>query len=86
MLKIPYTLTAANDNKLVLINMTTTYPNLKSIITTLQERKDEVNDEQQKLIDKWVKSLHAVDQEMRKLERLDKFSSAVSDKKESSHS
>ena len=86
MLKIPYTLTATNDNKLVLVNMTTTYPNLKSIITTLQERKDEVNDEQQKLIDKWVKSLHAVDQEMRKLERLDKFTSAVSDKKESSHS
>lgn len=61
--------------------MPTPYPDLLPMITELEQRSSEASDAQRKLMTKWISGLEAIHLEMRKLEKLEKFSSAVSEKK-----
>lgn len=61
--------------------MPTPYPDLLPMITELEQRSGEASDAQRKLLTKWIHGLEAIHLEMRKLEKLEKFSSAVREKK-----
>lgn len=57
------------------------YPDLQPMIAELEQRSSSASETQRKLLSKWISGLEAIHLEMRKLEKLEKFSSAVSEKK-----
>lgn len=57
------------------------YPDLQPMISELEQRSAAASETQRKLLSKWISGLEAIHLEMRKLEKLEKFSSAVSEKK-----
>ena len=58
------------------------YPDLMPIMADLKSRMDASdNDAHRHLLDKWLAQLARIHKEMRKLEKLEQFSSAVHDPK-----
>ena len=55
------------------------YPDLSPVLAELTERKTEQTPEKEALFDKWIAQLDAVNSEMRKLEKIELFTRAVSD-------
>jgi hypothetical protein len=53
------------------------YPDLLPIIRELERRKQSSDPERQQLLDKWAADLTRIHDDMRRLERLDKFTRAV---------
>lgn len=53
------------------------YPDLAADIALLKRRANEVGEHRRSLIEKWLESLTTLQKEMRHLERLENFSSAL---------
>lgn len=53
------------------------YPDLSPVLAELAERKTEQTPEKEALFEKWIAQLDAVNSEMRKLEKIELFSRAV---------
>ena len=53
------------------------YPDLSPILAELAERKADQTAEKTALFDKWIAQLDAVNSEMRKLEKIEMFTRAV---------
>ena len=53
------------------------YPDLSPVLAELAERKTEQTPEKEALFDKWIQQLDAVNAEMRKLEKIELFTRAV---------
>lgn len=53
------------------------YPDLSPVLAELTERKTEQTPEKEALFDKWIAQLNAVNSEMRKLEKIELFTRAV---------
>lgn len=56
------------------------YPDLTDDIELLRKRAREVGEHRGSLIGKWLQTLEVLQKEMRHLERIEKFSSALTDK------
>ncbi|MBI1362789.1 MAG: hypothetical protein GC134_02300 [Proteobacteria bacterium] len=53
------------------------YPDLLPIIRELERRKESSDPERQQLLAKWAEDLMRIHEDMRRLEKLDKFTRAV---------
>lgn len=53
------------------------YPQMDNALTLLAKRKGEVGENRAKLIQKWIDTLNSLDKQMRHLERLEEFSTAL---------
>ena len=58
------------------------YPNLLEALEILKDRANNVSVEHKPIIDKWVEQLGKINKQMRHLERIESFSSALTDKEE----
>lgn len=58
------------------------YPNLEEAIETLEQRLLNVDAEHEHLLNKWLEQLRKVNIQMRQLERIESFSSALTEKDE----
>ena len=57
------------------------FPDLQPAMAHIKARKKDQPDEKQALLDKWLQELEKVNNEMRKLEKIEKFSQAICHKK-----
>tara|TARA_R110000868_G_scaffold190862_2_gene434956 strand:+ start:24515 stop:24721 length:207 start_codon:yes stop_codon:yes gene_type:complete len=60
------------------------YPNLSEAIELLKHRLESVSEEHEPLLTKWLADLEKINKQMRHLERIESFSSALTEK-ENSH-
>lgn len=53
------------------------FPDLEPAMVHIRARKNDQPQEKQELLDKWIKQLESIDSEMRKLEKIEKFTQAI---------
>ena len=53
------------------------YPSLEGAIKELRQRMDQVDPEYLRLLDKWLTQLEEIENDMRHLERIEKFTRSV---------
>ena len=56
------------------------YPRLEEAIETLKQRLHDVDSEHEHLLNKWLEQLTKVNKQMRQLERIESFSSALTER------
>lgn len=53
------------------------FPDLEPVMSHIRARREDQPAEKQALLDKWLQQLETIDDEMRKLEKIERFSLAI---------